>query len=146
MKNAAQTFMLVSSMLLGLVVPPCRGGMVEGLLCLIPAAIGSYGTYKTLAEEPSFFGALLGHSFSKACKKFSQGMSQIDPQDPSTVTTALFVNFDKYFKSHEKMALIGNFTAILVGATLQDRRLGHLSFCVGLASMSLLVYKFYSDC
>ena len=115
MKNIIQKLLLISSMLLGLCTPAQGANLIGGLLSLTPAAVGSYGTYKTLTEERRFWG---DRNFAQACAKFSNAMEQqANPQHPSTAIRAFLTNLD-LFKTHEKMAMAGSAGALLVGMVL----------------------------
>jgi hypothetical protein len=85
--------------------------IVEECLLLTPAVLASYGTYRTLTEP-------IGGAFARACKNFDRAMRyQANERYPSTVIRACIVNFSRYFKTHEKMAMLGSGVALCIGAT-----------------------------
>lgn len=120
MKRIIQKFVLTSSVLLSIFVP----AQTAELLFLAPAAIGSYGTYKTLTEELGFWST----TFAQSCKKFRYAMARADSQHASMQIRTFLINFKKCFKPHEKMAIVGSCAALLIGVILTpDSIIGSLT-------------------
>lgn len=152
-------------------------GIVETLVYLIPAMASAKGTYDMLGDTNEIYD-MVGYTdknFSVAVQRFEKEF--LKPLFKATEFREfqkIIVRFNKIFKSHEKIALIGTASAILTGGMLMSvgamqmlfygvmRRnheysrescengfkrfaIGSLSLATGLGMASLLRSKVVSD-
>src|SRR4051812_26632086 len=104
-------FMYAASLIVALTTLPRAHGLMNYITPIL-AGTGAYGTYQTLTAQ-SHIADSCKH-FVNAMRKDTAGCGEY----LSVPLRAFLLNFPKYFKRHEKIALVASGTALVLGGTL----------------------------